>query len=95
MGDSVRNQMKVELLTRDMLFSEPGRLQKPWHSKYLAMYSSVYGGIVTDPTLMMIPADDHVVHRGDGVFDVAKCVEGGVYQFDGHLDRLLRSAAAI
>jgi len=78
-----------------MLFSDSGRLQKPWHFKYLAMYSSVYGGIVTDPTLMMIPADDHVVHRGDGVFDVAKCVEGGVYQFDGHLDRLFRSAAAI
>jgi branched-chain amino acid aminotransferase len=44
---------------------------------------------------MMLPADDHLVHRGDGVFDVAKCIEGGIYQLDGHLQRLFRSAQGI
>ncbi len=77
------------------MFGASGTLARPWHGKYLAMYSSVYGGIVTDPSIMMVPVDDHLVHRGDGVFDVAKCVSGGIYQFEGHLDRLLRSADSV
>ena len=36
---------------------------------YLAMFSSWLGGVVTDPALMQIPLDDHLVHRGHGVFD--------------------------
>ena len=50
-----------------------------WAANYHAMYSSVFGGIVTDPALMLVPADDHVVHRGDGVFETLKCVGGAVY----------------
>ena len=41
--------------------------------RYYAMYSSVYGGIVTDESLMCVPMDDHMVHRGHAVFDTA-CV---------------------
>ncbi|MBU2551601.1 MAG: aminotransferase class IV [Proteobacteria bacterium] len=70
-------------------------LRRPWHAKYLAMYSSLYQGIVTDPVLMVVPADDHLVHRADGVFDVLKCVDGRAYRLRAHLDRLERSAAAI
>jgi branched-subunit amino acid aminotransferase/4-amino-4-deoxychorismate lyase len=87
--------MALKILTRNDLWENGRSLIRPWHEKYLAMFSSVYGGIVTDPTLMMLPADDHLVHRGDGVFDVAKCVEGGIYQLDGHLQRLFRSAEGI
>ena len=57
-----------------------------------AMYSSVLGGIVTDPALMVLPLDDHMVHRGHAVFDTAAIVDGMLYQLDPHLDRLLRSA---
>ncbi|NQT92752.1 MAG: aminotransferase class IV [Lentisphaerae bacterium] len=70
-------------------------LRRPFHEHYFAMYSSVYGGIVTDPVLMMVPVDDHVVHRGDGVFETLKCVEGGIYNLQAHLDRLRNSAAAL
>jgi branched-chain amino acid aminotransferase len=59
------------------------------------MYSSVYGGVVTDPALMMIPMDDHMVHRADGVFEAFKCVEGRIYNLRAHLDRLARSARAV
>ena len=31
--------------------------------------ASVTSGIVTDPKLMTVPVDDHLVHRGDGVFE--------------------------
>jgi branched-chain amino acid aminotransferase len=60
-----------------------------------AMYSSVAGGITTDPALMSVPVDDHLVHRGDGVFETIKCVDGAFYGLDRHLDRLQRSAAGI
>lgn len=46
--------------------------------QFLAMYSSVVGGITTDPAVMVIPIDDHMVHRGHGVFDTAAIVDGYV-----------------
>src|SRR5215813_12434490 len=60
--------------------------------KYAAFYSSQLDGIVTDPALMVIPFDDHMVHRGHGVFDTAALVEGKIYDLEAHLDRFLRSA---
>ena len=33
-----------------------------------SMYSSVTDCIITDQALMAVPVDDHMVHRGDGVF---------------------------
>jgi 4-amino-4-deoxychorismate lyase len=56
------------------------------------MYSSVLGGIVTDPALMILPLDDHMVHRGHAVFDTALIANGMLYQLDAHLERFLRSA---
>lgn len=70
-------------------------LRKPWHDKYYAMYSSMLGGVVRDPMLMQVPIDDHLVHRGDGVFDTFKCVGRAAYNLDAHLRRLMRSAEAI
>jgi branched-subunit amino acid aminotransferase/4-amino-4-deoxychorismate lyase len=63
--------------------------------KYAAMYSSWYGGIVTDPNLMLIPIDDHGFHRGDAVFEAAKAVNGKIYALDRHLDRMQISAEKI
>ncbi|RLN22138.1 branched-chain amino acid aminotransferase -like [Panicum miliaceum] len=58
-----------------------------------AMYSSVLGGIILDPAMMLLPVDDHMVHRGHGVFDTAMLLDGCLYELDPHLDRFLRSAA--
>jgi 4-amino-4-deoxychorismate lyase len=60
--------------------------------KYSAFYSSQLGGIVTDPALMVIPFDDHMVHRGHGIFDTASIAGGRIYDLDAHLDRFIRSA---
>ena len=71
------------------------RLRESVHSKaanFYAMYSSVLGGIVTDPALMVLPLDDHMVHRGHSVFDTATLTHGMLYQLDPHLDRLILSA---
>lgn len=69
----------------------PARLaaaRQSFHDNYYAMYSSVLGGIVTDPVLMMIPVDDHLVHRGDGVFESIKCSAWNIYNLPAHLKRL-------
>ncbi|QHI68449.1 aminotransferase class IV [Tichowtungia aerotolerans] len=60
-----------------------------------AMYSSLTGGITTDPALMTIPADDHLAHRGDGVFESLKCINGSLYNVKAHLLRLERSCRGI
>lgn len=60
--------------------------------KYTAFYSSQLGGIVTDPALMVIPFDDHIVHRGHGIFDTAGIVNGRIYDLEAHLERFLSSA---
>ena len=71
------------------------RLRQAVHARansFYAMYSSVLGGIVTDPATMVLPLDDHMVHRGHAVFDTATLTHGMLYQLEPHLDRLLRSA---
>ena len=64
-------------------------------ASYLAMYSSQLGGITKDTKWMMVPIDDHVVHRGDGVFEAIKFLNSHVYGLDEHLARLGRSIRAI
>lgn len=59
---------------------------------YYLFYSSLLDGYTTDPALMVVPFDDHLVHRGDGVFETMKCVDGAVYNLDAHLQRMQRSA---
>ena len=60
--------------------------------KFWAFYSSQLGGVVTDPALMVLPFDDHMVHRGHGIFDTAGLVDGKIYDLEAHLDRFLLSA---
>jgi branched-chain amino acid aminotransferase len=73
----------------------PRLARRPYHDHYYAMFSNVLGGIVTDPVAMTVPADDHVVHRGDGVFETIKCADGAVYGLALHLERLAASAGRI
>lgn len=54
---------------------------------YRAFYSTFLGGISLEPHHMLVPIDDHMVHRGDAVFEAIKFVREGVYALDRHLDR--------
>ena len=69
--------------------------RQPHQAGYYAMYTSLLNAIVTDGALMQVPLDDHVVHRGDGVFDTFKCLGGAAYNLEAHLARLMQSAAGI
>jgi branched-chain amino acid aminotransferase len=59
------------------------------------MYSSVTDCIVKNQMMMMVPVDDHMVHRGDGVFESFKCVGGSIYNLNAHLERLERSCSQL
>jgi branched-subunit amino acid aminotransferase/4-amino-4-deoxychorismate lyase len=69
--------------------------QPAYHANYYAMYSSWWDAITTEPNLMVVPVDDHMVHRGDGLFETFKCVDGAVYNLDAHLARLENGTKAI
>jgi branched-subunit amino acid aminotransferase/4-amino-4-deoxychorismate lyase len=87
--------IQLKSITKENFFLNLGPETKPWHSDYLIMYSSWFGGYVADPNLMLIPVDDHLAHRGDGVFDVIRCINGRIYQMEAHLKRLERSAKTV
>ncbi|MDH4067121.1 MAG: D-amino-acid transaminase, partial [Acidobacteriota bacterium] len=82
----------LRLLDADATLAALRDLRAKQPVTYSAFYSSQLGGIVTDPALMVIPFDDHMVHRGHGIFDTAGLVDGKIYDLDAHLDRFLRSA---
>jgi 4-amino-4-deoxychorismate lyase len=80
------------MLTADDVLAGLRELRTRQPVKYWAFYSSQLGGVVTDPALMVIPFDDHMVHRGHGIFDTAGLVNGRIYDLEAHLDRFLGSA---
>jgi branched-chain amino acid aminotransferase len=68
---------------------------RPGSEKVLAFYEHRLGAICRDPRVMAMPMDDHLVHRGDGVFETLKWVDGKIYQLDAHMRRLEKCAKAI
>ena len=82
----------LPLLNEHQVIGELKALRSKQPVEYWAFYSSQLKGIVTDPALMVIPFDDHIVHRGHGIFDTAAIVGGNIYDLDAHLDRFLLSA---
>ncbi|RPI53009.1 MAG: D-amino-acid transaminase [Acidobacteria bacterium] len=82
----------LQVLTADDVLARFKALRSRQPVNFFAFYSSQLGGVVTDPALMVLPFDDHIVHRGHGIFDTAGLVNGNIYDLDAHLDRFLLSA---
>jgi len=82
----------IRILGADDVLAQFKALRSQQPVQFWAFYSSQLGGVVTDPALMVIPFDDHMVHRGHGIFDTAALVEGKIYDLEAHLDRFLLSA---
>ncbi len=85
----------VEIGTEQLYWDRLRELPRPGEENFLAFYDHRMGAIFTNPRLMLIPLDDHLVHRGDGVFEALRFEDGAIYQLDEHLRRLERSAGAI
>ena len=87
--------LNLQMLGADEVLGNLRALRARQPVKFAAFYSSQLGGIVTDPALMVIPFDDHMVHRGHGIFDTAGLVNGKIYDLEAHLDRFLRLRRAL
>lgn len=87
--------MKIEIFDNQQIAKQIEKLKHSGQVKYHAMYSSWLGGIVKDPAWMMLPIDDHMVHRGDGVFEALKFIKGKPYLLSEHLNRMNISAEKI
>lgn len=70
-------------------------LPRPGEDNILAWYEHRLGAIFKIPRLMLMPLDDHLAHRGDGVFESIIYRDGNVLSFDNHLNRMKKSAEAI
>ncbi len=68
---------------------------RPGTDNVLAFYEHRMGAICREPKLMLTPLDDHLVHRGDGVFESLRMAEGRILQLDAHIARLKDSSAVI
>jgi len=82
----------LRVLAPDQVLTALRTMRERQPVKFSAFYSSQLGGVVTDPALMVLPFDDHMVHRGHGIFDTAALVAGRIYDLEAHLDRFLASA---
>ena len=65
------------------------------HAGVLAFYDHRVGRICADQRLLLIPLDDHLCLRGDGLFESLACRERTIFALDGHLARLRDGAAAL
>ena len=68
---------------------------RPGAEKVQAFYDHRVGRICRDPRAMLMPWDDHLVHRGDGIFETVKFLGRKLYQLGPHMARMERSATAI
>lgn len=87
--------MTISEISEAQLLKQIQSQKNPFFNEYYAFYSSWFGGIIKNPSMMLVPIDDHMVHRGDGVFEAIKVVNRFVYLLDEHLNRLFASADKI
>lgn len=68
---------------------------RPGSENVLAFYDHRVGHICTDASLLLLPLDDHICHRGDGLFESISYRQGRLFSLDQHLNRLRDGAAAL
>ena len=68
---------------------------RPGADRVLAFYDQRVGRICTDGRLLLVPLDDHLCHRGDGLFESICCRGRRVFALEAHLARLREGAAAL
>lgn len=87
--------MSLRVLSREEIFANAPKWREQGGADYRAMYSSVFGGVVTEPAMMVLPVDDRVINRGDAIFEYFPFTDGHVYCLDAHMARLRKSAEII
>lgn len=85
----------LKILSRQEVLENLLKAREQTPLKASLVYSSWIGGIVKDPELAVMPLDDHMVHRGDAVFEAMRFGSGGVYLWKSHWNRLKISAEKV
>ena len=85
----------LERVDSDQYIQRLLNVYRPGLHDILAFYDHRIGVLAPDPRFLLIPLDDHLVHRGDGVFETLKFEQGRLYQVDAHMQRMQASCAAI
>ena len=87
--------MAISVLTPDAYAQRLLSAKRGGEGALYAFYEHRLRAITCDPKQMLIPVDDHLVHRGDGVFESLKAEQGRIYLLDEHLARLAKSAQGL
>lgn len=82
-------------LTKEQVWSKFQNFRGDHQKNYFGFYSSRLGGFSREMSAMLIPLDDHMVHRGDGIFEVFRVMDGTLIDVKAHLARLHDSARAV
>ena len=82
-------------LTKEQVWQKLSGFRADHQKNYLGFYSSRLEGFSQDPASMLIPLDDHMVHRGDGIFEAFRVSGGALIDLNAHLSRLRLSAKAV
>lgn len=69
--------------------------QKSPSPNFYCLFSSQWMGFTNDSKFFSVPIDDHGFHRGDGVFEAIRAVDGKLFLLAPHLERLKNSAGQI
>ncbi len=88
-------QNSVEILNFESYLERMLEVARPGAEKVLAFYEHRVGSICKDARLMLAPLDDHLCHRGDGVFESISYKNGRLFQFDAHMERMQNSALGL
>lgn len=82
----------MELLDASSYIRRLLEAPRPHAENILAFHEHRVGGICKDPRLLLVPLDDHLCHRGDGVFESIAYRQRRMFQLDAHLERMRQSA---
>lgn len=75
----------------DALLAAP----RPGAEKVLAFYDSRVNLVCRDPRFLLLPLDDHLCHRSDGLFESIAYRERRIFALPAHLARLTEGAALL
>jgi len=84
-----------EILDSDAYLARMLAAPRPGTEKLLLFYDHRVGAFTSDPRYVLAPMYDHMVCRGDGLFEALKFIDRRLYQLEPHLKRMQRCAQAI
>lgn len=84
--------MPVPVLDANAWAAKLMELPRQGAAKVTAFYEHRMGAVCQDARLLLVPLDDHMVHRGDAIFESLSFLEGRIVQLDAHLKRMRHSA---